>query len=507
MVQNVCKSFGDKEVLHSVSFEMEQFERIGLVGGNGCGKSTLLHLLNGEGSPDGGSIELFSSTVGLLEQSSIQNQLKGDWQNPEWIQSLRGMSVSPKLLQRSAGLLSGGERMKLAISHLLAEQPDLLLLDEPTNNLDFAGILALMEEVSAYPGSVLIVSHDRYFLDHTVNRILELENGVLTEYEGNYSFYRQEKERIYLERLSRWKEDQRRQNEVEEAMRQLRSFSEKAHRNSTKKDSSGNRMGVKEYRRKQAKQTDKRVKSQMKRLEKMQKEAEPRPQEEKRVYFEVTDPSRRGKRVLEAVDLNVSFEENLLFSHSDFTLLRGEHIALFGPNGCGKTTLIRMLQGILSPSSGELWKSPACEPFVLAQDILNLPENKTVLSYFSDLFGGLSGEERILLANMNLRAGELSQRISTLSLGERMKVKLAELILSKKDFIILDEPTNYLDLHAREMLGDTLSSYQGTLLIASHDIYFLEQTCDKVLLYEDKKIKRLEMSFREYWEKVSKRLN
>ena len=203
--------------------------------------------------------------------------------------------------------------------------------------------------------------------------------------------------------------------------------------------------------------------------------------------------------MIEAEGISKSFGDRLLFSDSDFILMRGEHAAVFGPNGCGKTTLVRMIQGIEQPDRGRLWVSPAGPPFVLSQNVRDLPPDRTPLQYFTGLWGNLDGEQRIQLANMGLSASHLSRKISSLSYGERMKVKLAELVLSQCDFIILDEPTNHLDLHAREMLEDTLSQYEGTLLVVSHDVYFLNKLCDKVLLFDGGRIRKLETRFEDYW--------
>lgn len=520
-VRNLIKGYGDKEVLKGLSFDLESGERIGLVGGNGCGKSTLLRILAGREDADGGTLDFFAesrSSRGLLEQApelatEELQQLSQERCPGEFRQALGELGMASNILDASPETYSGGERMKLALSGLLAEKPSLLLLDEPTNNLDFDGITALINTVNAYNGTLLMVSHDRYFLDCTVTRILELEDGKLTEYGGNYSDYRQEKARLREEKLHRWEEGKKQQEHIEQAIRQVKDWSAKAHRDSTKTDGGDSRMGFKEFNRAKAKRMDQQIKSQVKRLEKLRTESEERPAEESRVYFQVQSDGKRGKRVIEAEGLSKSFGTQTLFSNSDFVLLRGEHVALFGPNGCGKTTLVRMLQGREQPDNGRLWTSPSGDPFVLSQGSgwladgkyasERLPLHKTPAEYYRSLWGRFDGEQRILLANMGLTARHLNQKLGTLSLGERMKVKLGELVLSKYDFIILDEPTNYLDLHAREMLEDTLAAYEGTLLIVSHDIYCLERVCDKVLLFENQRIRKLELSFRDYLERNS----
>lgn len=498
-IYKLQKEFGSREVLKEVSFEVEYGERIGLVGDNGSGKSTLFSILAGELPASSGTL-LFAEgqKIGYLKQDPLLDSTPSADAYPEFIRRLGEMGAGKEKLALNRQTLSGGERMKLALAQILASDPDLLLLDEPTNNLDYEGISALLEALYDYTGTILAISHDRYFLDRLVTRILELENGKMQEYTGNYTDYREEKARLFSERMHRYESDRQQQEEVEQAIRQLRDFSQKQHRLSTRKDSSGLRMGTKEFKRKQAKQMDKRVKSQMKRLERMRREMEPRPQEEARVRFALNAGAQRGKRLLEASSLSGGYDGRILFENTDFVLMRGEHAALFGPNGCGKTTLIRMIQRQLEPLGGSLWISPSAQPYVLSQSILDLPREQSAFSYFCSLWGTLTGEQRTQLACMGLRSDLLHQKMGALSLGEQMKVKLAELIFSHCDFILLDEPTNYLDLHARETLEDALSSFEGTLLVVSHDIYFLEQIGEITLAFENGVIRRYEQPFSDY---------
>ena len=501
-LRHVRLSFGEKDVLRDVSFDLEAFERVGLVGGNGCGKSTLLRIAAGKETPDFGQVNYFDrKSPVLLEQSPIlpENPLGRAVQKPELLRTIALLGGEAIPVGLPPQMLSGGERTKLAVTKALLDSPGILLLDEPTNHLDFAGIASLIDLLEEIPCAMLIVSHDRYFLDRTVTRILELEDGALKEYPGNYSDYRREKSRQFEAQAHRYAEGVKRQKELETAIRQTGDWSAKAHRESTKPKTGVVKIGFKEYGRKKAKQMDKQVKSRIKRLERMKEDTGPRPREEKKVRFAISEGEKRGRRILEASGLSKAYGPNHLFSDVSFTVVRGEHAALFGPNGCGKTTFLKILTGEIPPDSGTLWKSPTVVPYLLSQDILDLPETETAMKFLTGILGNLSGEQRTQLANMGLGASELSQRIGTLSMGERMKLKLAELILSRRDFIILDEPTNYLDLYARETLGDTLSEYGGTLLVASHDVCFLEQTCDKVLAFGDCTIRRIEGSFSEYF--------
>jgi len=246
---------------------------------------------------------------------------------------------------------------------------------------------------------------------------------------------------------------------------------------------------------------DRKVKSDIRRLERLKADVGDRPREEKTVRFAISAEVSHGRRILEASCISKSFDGQVLFADSSFTVARGEHVALWGPNGCGKSTLITMLTGEVQPDSGDLRISPTSSPFVLPQTFAGFTQKERAMDYLLREIGHLNGDDRALLANLGITARHLAQPLCTLSFGEQMKIKLAEPVLSRRDFIILDEPTNHLDLPMREMLEKTLSEYPGTLLLVSHDIYFLKRTCDKVFIFESGKIRRLEYSFSEYLEK------
>jgi len=503
-VRHIKKDWGDEALFEDVSFTADYGERIGLVGSNGSGKSTLLGMLSGAVRADSGSISVRdSSSAALLRQNPFTDEeLAGMAKDSFTDDGRKFMKFMQLDFDRTESLssLSGGERTKLALAMLLAERPKLLLLDEPTNNLDFDGVQTLIGILGDYPGTILAVSHDRYFLDCLVSRILEIENGCISEYQGNYSNYRHEKARLFEEKVHRYEDTRKEQQRIQDAISQVRKWSEKAHRDSTKPDPSGLTAGVKEKKRARAMKMDKKVKSDVRRLERLVTAGQKRPSAEKSVRFTLSADVSHGKRILQAVGLTKSFGDHCLFSGSDFTIARGEKVALWGPNGCGKSTLIAMIAGCQQADSGELWVSPSSPPFILPQTALQLPGEMTALAYLILTLGNVTGADRALLSNMGISTRHLQQRIATLSYGEQMKLVLAVPILGKRDFLIFDEPTSHLDLHMREMLEDTLSQYPGTLLAVSHDLYFLKRICDKVLIFDGGRIRRLEYSFEEFIE-------
>jgi macrolide transport system ATP-binding/permease protein len=515
-VKELEKSFELKKILNNIQFEIKNGERIGLVGNNGTGKTTLANLLFGRIHPDKGVIEKTNDCkIGYLSQSI-------DYEFNDFHESLTRES---DLLKHASQLglnkvfeweeerlshLSGGEKLKLALSMIWATKPDLLILDEPTNHLDFKGITWLISELDNFQGPVLIISHDRHFLDKTVTRIFELENGKINFFNGNFSEYRKEKQKRAANQLHQYEVQQRQNEKIEIQMEQLKTWSEKAHRDSTKKGEGPvkRQNGFKEYHRVKAKKLDNQVKSKMKRLQsELEKNKVEKPTEDVKVQFQFDSRGKRGKRVIEATMLAKSFGDRTLFQNSHFYINHGDHIGLLGENGCGKSTLIKILLGNESVSDGELWKSESMKIAYLSQDVLDLPEEKHAIEAL-----GLTDKQEIfrartLLANLGLKEQFLTKPIGTLSLGERTRVKLVEILMKEYDVLILDEPTNHLDLPSREQLEKTLSEYSGTLITVSHDYYFLNKLCDRLLIFDNQTIKRFEMTPEEYFNKDNKTEN
>jgi macrolide transport system ATP-binding/permease protein len=506
------KDFEDQTVLKNINFSIALGEKVGLVGNNGAGKTTLANIICGNIKQDKGSIiwNKENIKIGYLLQSTyytsnkINNMLNNEEKTKAFFEttSYLGMEKVKSWEEDRFSDLSGGEKTKLALANIWSENPNLLILDEPTNNLDFQGISWLIEEIKKYKGTIIIISHDRYFLDKTVNRILEIEDGIIKNYKGNYSFYRDEKKRLYESQFHEYICTEKAKQKIEKDIKQLKNWSDKAHKGSAKKAIKvGNKFGGKEYFRVKAKKKDKQIKSKLKRLEKMKIEGAKKPKEEQQINFDFICSEKRGKKVIEANNISKAYGDKVLFENSSFYIQRGDRIGLFGVNGCGKTTLIKAIMNEKQLDSGELHVSSSSKISCMYQDVLTF--NK--YNYILDIFDIDSREKlsniRILLANLGFNEAMLNNRIENLSLGERTRIKIAKLISDNNNVLVLDEPTNHLDLHSREKLEETLEKYKGTIIIVSHDRYLLERICDKLLVFQDNKINRLESNFKDYLEK------
>jgi len=505
--KNIKKDFGIHQVLKSATLDLEEGERVGLVGKNGAGKTTLVNIIAGTIQPDAGELIWHRKDVriGYLRQSVYYTADTLSEPNNEFlhISSELGVSKVYKWKDERLGFLSGGERTKLALAHIWSSHPSFLILDEPTNHLDLQGVQWLIDELKNYPGTILVISHDRYFLDQTVNRIIEIDSGTIEEYKGNYSFYREEKRRRYESQLRAYMIQEKYMKELESNIRRLKEWSLKAHRDSTKKYAkTGNKMGAKEYYRVKAKKMDKQVKSKIKKLEKLKREGIKRPDEEPEVRFAFRQCATYGKRVLEASNIRKCFGNRVLFEKSSFYVNRGERVGIFGPNGCGKTTLIKAVLG-QEPIEGSLFLSPSVNIGYISQDIFDLERDERALDLLSQVSREEQGKIRTMLANLGLNEMLLNKPLKCLSAGERTRLKLANLLTREYELLILDEPTNHLDLYTMEQLEETLKQYEGTILLITHDRYMLEKICNKLLVFDNNQIFRFESGLVDYLKKES----
>ncbi|MCM3441695.1 ribosomal protection-like ABC-F family protein [Metabacillus halosaccharovorans] len=498
-VRNIHKHFGDQQILNDVSFEIKGQDRIGLVGINGAGKSTLANLIYGRMEPDSGTIvKAPSLKIGYLKQSVDFQSAEISHPSSEFLEktSELGLSKYQSWDHDRLSHLSGGEKLKIALAEVWSCHPHILLLDEPTNHLDFQGINWLIEQLKTFKGAIVVISHDRYFLDQIAGQIFDLENGHLTTYEGNYTSYFNEKKKRREVQLHHYHSQQKDIARVEAQMEQLQHWAGKAHR--TMRD----QEGMKEFHGVKAKKIDRAMKSKMKRLKsELEKNKVEKPSEEKNIAFQFKANEKRGNRIIEAKDLMKKFQTRMLFQQSHFYIKHGEKIGMYGPNGSGKTTLINMLRGKETITSGYLNISSSLNIASLSQDVADMDISQTGLDALQISDRTQLLKARTTLANMGMDAEKLSQRVGTLSLGERTRIKLTNMLINEYDLLILDEPTNHLDLASRNQLEKTLKDFSGTILIVSHDIYFLQHVCDKLLVFEDKKIKRVEMTIEEYEKK------
>lgn len=492
---DVTIAFGDKIILERAKADVPAGSIIGIVGGNGEGKSTLLSFLYEEIEPVAGKVEWFGGNPSVSYFRQEEAEFNKGLSSKAESELLRKWSVPT---DRGYSTLSGGEKMKQRLSAVLAERSQLMLLDEPTNHLDMDSLELLKKQLDDYKGTIIMVSHDRFFLDQTADWIWEIENSKLTMYKGNYTEYRKAKEEARKVQQRLYDAQQSKIQRVERQISELKNWSSKAHADSTKQE------GYKEFYRVKAKRMDTQIRSKKKRLElELSKEKVERPEDEKQVHFSIEGNQKKGKRVIEAKRIGKSFEGQQLFKNASFTILSKERIGLLGPNGSGKSTFFKMLIG-QEMGEGELWKTDAMKIGYLSQTVLDLPEDKSPEAYFKPNDYEQRGLIQTLMTNLGFAKDHWTRSIGTMSMGERVKLKLMEFILDHKDVLLLDEPTNHLDLPSREQLERTLADYPGTILLVTHDRYFLDQLTDKLLIFNNQTISKIEMGYTDWVNKKTK---
>lgn len=506
---NLAKSFGDQVIVKSGSFHIEDREKVALVGLNGAGKSTILKMIIGDLPADGGDITLTKGkTIGYLAQqqdmmsgNSIYEEVKsakadiiemekqirliememkhlsgdeleaklGTYQRlttafehadgyaykSEIVGVLKGLGFAEDEFAKPVDTLSGGQKTRVSLGKLLLTRPDILLLDEPTNHLDMNSISWLETYLLNYPGAVLIVSHDRYFLNKVVTKVLEIEQGNLMSYLGNYSEYAEKKKQLREAKLKEYLNQQREIKHQEAVIEKLRSFNrEKSIRRAESREKMLNKMAPVE-----------------------------KPVEINTDIHLTLEPSCvSGNDVLSVEGLCKSFPTQTLFSNIDFEIKRGEHVAIIGDNGTGKTTLLKILNGVIPADSGIFTLGTNVKIGYYDQEHHVLHMEKTIFEEISDTYPTLTNTQiRNMLAAFLFTGDDVFKLIGDLSGGERGRVSLAKLMLSEANFLILDEPTNHLDIASKEILEKALNDYTGTVLYVSHDRYFINQTATRIM--------------------------
>ena len=534
-LNNISKSYGVEQIIENITFSVNEYEKIGLVGMNGAGKSTLFKLIAKELYPDSGDIYISKETsIGYLEQNvrvdsnhtlyeevldvfhdvmelerELQfleheiarlsdqeeelekvmtlyakkteqfSQMNGYAYHSEAKGILIGLGFSEEEMNKSVKLLSGGEMTRLLLSKLLLKKPNILLLDEPTNHLDMDSIQWLETYLKQYKGNVILISHDRYFLDQLVTRTLEIRNKRLFNYNGNYSDYLIKK--TVEEELAEknYKENQAEIKRQKEIIRQLRAFG----------------------REKQVK----RARSREKLLDKMEKTEKPQTME-KQAQIQFSPSVQSGYEVLHAKHLAKSFGERHLFHGVSFDIFRGEKVALIGPNGCGKTTLFQILLDKTSSDDGSISFGTNVKPCYFDQTRQDLNDSNTILEEVWQAYPNLKETQiRNMLAAFLFYGDDVFKLISTLSGGEKSRISLLKLMLSSSNFLFLDEPTNHLDISSKEVLEDALIAYEGTLFFISHDRYFLNKVADRILVLKPNGVEEYLGNYEYYLEKITER--
>ena len=460
-LQDVRYEIKDMLLFEHVTGTVKKGEVIGIIGRNGAGKSTLLQLIQGTLSPTMGAIqgaqalkitfvEQELAHFDKLEVSAREADLLAKWQVPNV----------------SFAALSGGEKLKMRLAEGFSQNAQILLLDEPTNHLDERSTAFLIRQVQNYKGTIIVVSHDRYFLDKVATKIWSIEEKSLIEHDGNYTSYMADREHRRLTQQRAYEKQQKNIERIEAQMSELTSWSQKGHAQSTKLE------GFKEYHRVKAKRLDSQVKSKKKRLEaELAKTRVEAVEPEAEIRFSLGTNQRVGKRLLEIKHLSLKFGERILFNDVNITAQFGDKIAITGKNGSGKTSFLKVLLGKLE-AEGEVWVSPAANIGYLTQEVFDLPLDQTPEQYFYQETFEERAKVRNLMKNLGFTLTHWTSPIGKMSMGERVKCKLMAYILEDKNVLILDEPTNHLDLPSREQLEHTLTQYNGTLLVVSHDRYF-----------------------------------
>lgn len=485
-VHQLAKEYGGQQVLEAVSFQLASGERVGLVGPNGCGKSTLLEILTGHVGPDGGQVRWIPAGIsrGYMPQEPPWDPKVplGEQLGPVPDDLLARWGLDRGLLHRPAGRLSGGQKTRAALVQALAGDPQVLLLDEPTNHLDVEGLEWLEETLQVYPGAVLVVSHDRLFLDRVVDRILALEDGRLRSYPGNYSAYAAQRQREQEQADAEYRHYLKEKRRLEEAIRREMEWARRAQDRKLPREYGLAKPAL----RAKAKVHVRKARAMEKRLHRMRKEP---PKKEERINLAFGRAGGGSRTLIAAEEMGFHYPGGpWLFRGATFAIQRGERVLVVGPNGSGKTTLLRLLLGELEPSEGRLHRAPARAAF-LAQELENLDHNRTVLAEAS---GGNEAADqakvRTLLGCLLLGGDAVWKRVADLSGGERVRLAVAKLILAEPDLLVLDEPTNGLDLASRERVEEALEGFQGTLVVVSHDRYLLRRLGNAVLALKDGRI-------------------
>ncbi|MBL0385066.1 ABC-F type ribosomal protection protein [Tumebacillus sp. ITR2] len=503
---NLSQSYGIREVLKHIEVEIHTGDRIGLVGRNGEGKSTLMRILAGEETPEEGSVS-FYGRVAYVAQSleGFEEQTVSDWLAAQNLTvttaAAKEMGLRDHIWDLPIANLSGGEQTKVALLAALSTQPDLLLLDEPTNHLDLDAVQLLEKKLRSAKVSLLVISHDRRFLDNVTNQTWALKACEITPYPGNYSQYAawvtSEEERIE----HNYQEYLKERDHLEEAIERKRQWATKGEKGRKATDSFARNLKAGD--KATAANMFSKAKAMEKRLEQLEPQEKPENKLVAKVKFLEIETSERPL-LLRGEDVTFGYEDRTILNRVNFEVNKNDRIALVGPNGTGKSTLLKLLTGQLQGERGNIRVTPTATLGYFDQvfDALNL--DRTLLDDLLYLPKMDNTTARLFLGSFLFRGDEVFRKLSTLSYGERVRYVFVKLILSRFNTLILDEPSNHLDIMTREKLEEALDDYPGAFIVASHDRYFLEKMTNKVWEIRDGQLIVHPMGFQEYMERKSK---
>ena len=533
-LSNVTLNYGFKNILDGASFQVSSGDKVAIVGDNGTGKTSIFNLISGREKPNSGTVsKRKDASIGFLTQIAPEikgnitvrdflrlafeklamaqarlhelelkmgnpnvdpNELErvmkaygklqddfinaGGYEVESNIEKMAGNLKISEYLDQAYNSLSGGQKTIVCLARMLLQQPDILLLDEPTNHLDIPTLSWLESFIKGYPGAVVLVSHDRYFLDKTVNKIFALADGKIKTYFGNYTAYveqlkaeRELQEQAYVTQ-------QKKISDMEDTIRKNRAW--------------GAQSSEKAYR--VAKQLERRIEE----MDKVE-----RPKTQKDIALNFNQETRSGNDVLRIDELSFAYGDDLILCGADLELQYRDKVCLIGKNGCGKSTVLKLVLGQLMPLDGQIALGSNVKIGYLPQQVTFEDENRTILEEFQKHFSGTLTQTYSTLAAFHFYGEEVHKRISALSGGEKVRLKFAELVQNDVNFLILDEPTNHLDVRNREILEEALSNFGGTVLFVSHDRYFINKVANRVVLLEDGSFRNFIGNYDDYLEHTS----
>lgn len=535
-LNNIIKNYGLKNVLNGMNLTLKTGERAVLIGCNGAGKSTVLKIIMKQETISAGTINIRkNATIGMLKQiyeyekenpnvynflqrsfeqffelerklKKLEDEMsyeKDDEKMSELLQKYgnvqqkyiqmggydvqekfnkicSGLQINEKMLNQNYNDLSGGEKTIVNLGALLLKEPSILLLDEPTNHLDMEKLEWLEKFLKEYKGTILMVSHDRYFLDKVATKTILLENGKEKIYFGNYSYFLKEDEKRTLAEFENYKNQQKMIKKMKESIKTLRKFGELAK----------NEMFFK------------RAKSIEKKLAKIEQLPQVNLEQKKLLNFKLNVDSRSGKDVVIISNLNKNFESKNIFENANLQIHYGEKIALIGKNGTGKSTLLKIIMNEDCEYTGEIKIGQSVNIGYIPQEIKFEDDNQTILNFFEQFDNRNETEIRTSLAKYMFRGNDVFKKVSSLSGGEKIRLILAKLLKQNINFLILDEPTNHIDIETRELLEEAIKEYSGTVLFVSHDRYFINNLAERIVEVKEKRFFSYVGNYDEYLRKI-----